>query len=526
MSHKDVVFKEDARASIIKGIEKLAKAVKTTLGPSGRNVAIARKKGSPLITKDGVTVAKSIQLQDELEKLGAAMVQEVASKTNEKAGDGTTTATILAEAIFKEGVKLIGSGFNAIMLKRQMDDMTKEVVNKLKELAKPVVTDLDVENIATISTNNDPDLGNIIAQAINKVGEHGSVLVENSPTELTTLKYVDGMQLERSYLSTAFITNFSKQTVEYDNPKYLIIEDNLDTLRDIAPILEHCIKENVPLIIAADEVEDNILMNLIVNRVKGGLKIAVIQTPGFGEQKHEMISDFAKRVDANIFNKDLCPLRNFKPEDLGTSKKIVINMHETVIVDGSGDITERVSELKASIESIENALVKNRIQQRINYITNGIAIIQLGAMSETELKEKKLRVEDALNATRAAIAEGIVPGGGIALLRVKKILEKEVGEGTFILTAGGQVILNVLESPIRAILDNTGFSTEKILVSIELIDEQDYGYNAANGVFGNMFEMGIIDPVKVTRCGIQNATSVAGMLLTTDVAIIEGSNNE
>lgn len=519
MGH-DIIFGTVAKSAIVKGIEKLAKAVKVTLGPSGKNVVISRKKGLPIITKDGVTVARSIYLKDELERLGATMVQEVASKTNEAAGDGTTTATVLAEAIFKEGLKLIGTGFNAIEIKRQMDEMVKEVVKELKKVAKEVSNNEEIKNIATISTNGDIELGKIIAEAIAKVGEKGSILIENSPTAEDTLKCVEGMQLERSYLSTSFITDSSKQEVVYDNPKFLIVEDNLDNPREITPILEECIKNNWPLILAVDDIEDKLLMALITNRIKAGFKIAVINTPGFGETKHDLIEDFATRVGATVFNTDMYPLRNYKASDLGNSKKIIINRYESLIIEGAGDITERVDTLKEAVNNTEENNIKDILQQRINYLTNGIAVIQLGALSETELKDKKFRVEDALNATKAAISEGIVPGGGVALFNVKRSLEENDS-----ITPGGRIILDVLDTPIRAILDNTKENTEKILVKIDEYKNINYGFDAANGVFGDLFELGVIDPVQVTRCAIQNANSVAGMLLTTEVAIIEEKKN-
>jgi len=512
MNHQ-IVFGADARAKILAGVEKLAKAVKATLGPSGKNVVISKGKANiPLITKDGVTVARSIVLNDHLESLGAAMVQEVASKTNDKAGDGTTTATILAEAIFKQGLKLVGAGYNAIELKRQLDAEVEKITRALQELAIPIKSDEEIRQVAKISTNGDEELGNLIAAAINKVGEKGSVLVEHSTTDSTNLNFVEGMQVERGSLSPAFINDYSKLSVNYTNPKFLVVRDILDDVKPLIPILEDSIKKNFPLIIIADDIEENVLMFLAVNKVKKGFKVAAIKTPGFADTKHDLTDDLAIKLGATVMNEDLYPLGNYEESCLGTADKVIITAEETTIVGGS-DTTERVKELNSSIANCESPKLAARLQQRVNYLTNSIAVIQLGAVSDTELQEKKLRVEDALNATRAAIAEGIVPGGGVALLRARKI--------TWLTDTPAAKILNhVLETPIRAILDNSEHPTEKVVNKVAEHNDINFGFNGATGQYGDMIKMGVIDPVKVTRCALQNANSVAGMLLTTDVAIV------
>jgi len=518
--YNEVLFSDQAKLSILRGIEKLAKAVKATLGPKGSNILIEKPNGYPLITKDGVTVARAIKLKDNLERLGASMVQEVANKTADTAGDGTSTATILAEAIFKQGLKFLNSGYNAIKLKREMDVAVDFILKEIKKLAMPINTYEDAKSIATIATNGDTLLGSLLAEAIYKVGDKGTVMIEEKQNVITdSLSYVEGMQLERSYLSSYFITDFNKFEVNYDLPKFLIINDSVDDIKPLLPILELCAKNNYPLIISVNDIEEQLLATLVTNKLKNVIKVAVIHNPGFGDYRDYLINDFACRVGATVFHKTVCPLNSFVEGDLGTCKKISINRHETIIVEGSGDITNRVAELQNVIATLDEPIMKERFQQRLNYLLNKIAIINIGAISEMELKDKKLRIEDALHATRAALSEGVVPGGGVALLRIKQIFTEEMKLNPVLQTNGAQVIYNILTIPIDTILTNAGQNVSKITSIIEENKEDFFGYDAAKDVFGNLINLGIIDPAKVTTYSLMNANSVAGMLLTTEGAI-------
>jgi chaperonin GroEL len=477
---KRVLFEQDLRAGITSGVEKLARLVKATLGPSGNNIAISKGNGVPLFTKDGVTVAKHVDFKDKLESLGARMIQEVANKADNNAGDGTTTATVLAEAIYKEGVKLVATGVNPISLKREIWKAAINVVAKLKEGVKDVNGYTDIFNVANISTNSDGELAEIIAKAFQQVGVEGSIIVEGSGKAETTLDFIEGLKVQRGYQSNMFVNNTFRRTAEYNNPYYLIINDDIDDIHKLVNILGEIYPKNPkdvrPLIIAVADIKEEPLVNLIALKKNTKLPICVIKTPGFGNDKADLTEDFAQRVNATVFDVDLAPLKDFTMDDLGTSERVIVTENDMTIIDGAGDIEPRIKELKGLLENtLEEELAHAKLKDRIAGLSNGIACIKMGAQSDSELKDKKLRAEDALNATRAAIEEGIVAGGGVALFDVKAKLEKPE-------TAGEKVVFNVLDAPLRAIVDNTHYDTADVISEVKKMGG-DNGFDAATGTY-------------------------------------------
>jgi chaperonin GroEL len=512
----DVVF--NAHNDILKGVDKLANAVQATLGPSGKNVIISKKRGSPLITKDGVTVAKNISLKNELENIGAAMVKEVASQSNKLAGDGTTTATVLARSIYKEGLKYIVSGHNPIDLKRDLDTQLEKIINKVKENSLKVESYDDIYKVALVSTNNDARLSDIIARAVQKVGRLGSISVEDSKTDECEVRFVDGLQIERGLLSKYFCNDITRMRIVYENPKILICNYELDNLMSLKNILEDSIKKNYPLIIFAHDFEDNLLAALLANKVKAGLKVACIQTPGSGDYQIDYILDLANATGSYVFEKDHGEELGgvFNPSLLGTCEKIISTITETSII-SNNDISEHLKSLEDQIANCDNKLLKDKLKDRYARLTSGIAVIGLTAKTETELKDIKLRVEDAVNATKASVEEGILPGGGIALFRCIANDPKTDAEKIMSLS---------LQAPIKAILENAGIDFQTVLQSIKSNENYWHGFDARKKEYGDMRSLGIIDPLKVVRSSLQNAVSVAGMLLTTDCCIIKEEEEE
>ncbi len=524
MAAKDLIFSEEARAKVAKGLDKLADAVKVTLGPRGRNVVIEKKFGSPLITKDGVTVAKEIELEDRFENLGAQLVKEVASKTNDVAGDGTTTATVLAQAIFKEGLKSLAAGANAMSLKRGIDKAVNKVVETLKSMAREVQEKKEIAQVAAISANNDEEIGNLIADAMEKVGKDGVITVEEAKGLETTLEVVEGMQFDRGYLSPYFVTDPDKMECVLEEPYILIHEKKISNLRDMLPLLEEVARSGKPLLVIAEDVEGEALATLVVNKLRGTLMACAVKAPGFGERRKEMLKDIAILTGGQVVSEELgIKLENVRLQDLGRAKKVIVDKEHTTIVGGMGDpkqIEGRIKEIKVQIEKTTSEYDKEKLQERLAKLVGGVAVIKVGAATETEMKEKKARVEDALNATKAAVEEGIVPGGGVALLRCQKALEdlKVDNEDEQI---GVNIVKKALESPVKQIADNAGIEGSIVVEEIKKNDDPNFGFNAATLEYGDMYKEGIIDPVKVVRCALQNAASVAGLMLTTECAIVE-----
>ena len=491
---------------ILAGVDKLADTVKTTLGPNGKNVLIDAGGPYPMSTRDGVTVAHYIKLKDKLEDFGASLVKQAAKNTNDEAGDGTTTATILAQAIFKEGLKYIAAGHSPVLVKRSLDEASAEAIKNLKKISEDVKD--KVENVATISANNDKMLGKIIAKAINKVGKDGSILVEEAPE--TKVSFQDGLIIERGWGETSyrFITNPKSMTIEYDNPGILIVDDNIHEFKQLEKVMQYVVKSKKPLILMVRDIEVSVLAWIVTNRLKGGVPIAVIKTPGFNNS--ELIDDISCRSGARHYNPDWNNISDFKPEDLGSAKKVVIRKFDTTIVQGCGDISDRLTLLNEQVKNSEDEIQKARAQDRVNRLTSSVATIHLAANSETEMKDLKLRVEDSVNATRDAMDEGIVQGGGIALLRIRPHGE----------SLGDQILKQAFEMPFRYIVSNTGENAEKILAEVEK-ESCLIGYNAATKEMGDMSVQGVIDPVKVTRTAIEKAVSVVGMLLLTGYCIVQ-----
>src|SRR6266498_1446483 len=530
---KQVVHGEESRAAILRGINQLADAVKITLGPKGRNVVIDKKFGSPTITKDGVTVAKEIELKDSLENMGAQMVREVASKTSDVAGDGTTTATVLAQAIFREGVKTVAAGANPMALKRGIDKAVERATEEIKRLAKPVKGDA-IAQVGTVSANGDATIGNIIAEAMNKVGKDGVITVEESKTMDTSLEVVEGMQFDRGYLSPYFVTDPERMEVVLENPLILIHEKKISSMKDLLPLLEQVAKMGKPMLIIAEDVEGEALATLVVNKLRGTLNIAAVKAPGFGDRRKAMLEDIAILTGGKVISEDLgIKLENVKLEDLGRAKKITIDKDSTTIIDGAGntaDLQGRVKTLKAQIEDTSSDYDREKLQERLAKLVGGVAIISVGAATETELKEKKARVEDAMHATRAAVEEGIVPGGGAVLIRAAKVLDKfklfETNEdGDLIGEEDEQIGVNIvkraLEEPLRQIVSNAGKEGAVIVEQVRAEKNPNVGYNAETENFEDLVAAGVIDPAKVTRCALQNAASIAGLMLTTEALISE-----
>ncbi len=530
---KQVIHGEDSRAAILRGINQLADAVKITLGPKGRNVVIDKKFGSPTITKDGVTVAKEIELKDALENMGAQMVREVASKTSDVAGDGTTTATVLAQAIFREGVKTVAAGANPMALKRGIDKAVERATEEIKRLAKPVKGDA-IAQVGTVSANGDQTIGNIIAEAMNKVGKDGVITVEESKTMETALEVVEGMQFDRGYLSPYFVTDPERMEAVLENPLILINEKKISSMKDLLPLLEQVAKLGKPMLIIAEDVEGEALATLVVNKLRGTLNIAAVKAPGFGDRRKAMLEDIAILTGGKVISEDLgIKLENVKLEDLGRAKKITIDKDNTTIVEGIGkqsDIEGRVKVLRAQIEDTTSDYDREKLQERLAKLVGGVAVIKVGAATETEMKEKKARVEDAMHATRAAVEEGIVPGGGVALVRAARALEKfqinADGEGDPDEQIGVNIVRRALEEPLRQIVQNAGKEGAVVVERVRSEKNENIGFNAATENFEDLVKAGVIDPAKVTRTALQNASSIAGLMLTTEAMVSEIPEDE
>jgi len=524
---KQVIHGEDSRAAILRGINQLADAVKITLGPKGRNVVIDKKFGSPTITKDGVTVAKEIELKDNLENMGAQMVREVASKTSDVAGDGTTTATVLAQAIFREGVKTVAAGANPMALKRGIDKAVEIATAEIKRLSKPVKGDA-IAQVGTVSANGDTTIGNIIAEAMNKVGKDGVITVEESRTMDTSLEVVEGMQFDRGYLSPYFVTDPERMEAVLENPLILINEKKISSMKDLLPLLEQVAKMGKPMLIIAEDVEGEALATLVVNKLRGTLNIAAVKAPGFGDRRKAMLEDIAILTGGKVISEDLgIKLENVKIEDLGRAKKITIDKDNTTIVEGAGkqaDIEGRVKTLRAQIDETTSDYDREKLQERLAKLVGGVAVIKVGAATETEMKEKKARVEDAMHATRAAVEEGIVPGGGVTLIRAAKALEKarkgdEDGDPDE--QIGVNIVRRALEEPLRQIVQNAGKEGAVIVERVRAEKNENVGFNAQTEEFEDLVKAGVIDPAKVTRTALQNAASIAGLMLTTEAMVSE-----
>jgi chaperonin GroEL len=524
MAAKDVKFSGDARERMLRGVDILANAVKVTLGPKGRNVVIDKSFGAPRITKDGVTVAKEIELEDKFENMGAQMVREVASKTNDTAGDGTTTATVLAQAIVREGAKSVAAGMNPMDLKRGIDIAVAAVVKDIEKRAKPVASSSEVAQIGTISSNGDATIGKMIAQAMQKVGNEGVITVEEAKSLETDVDIVEGMKFDRGYLSPYFITNAEKMTAELEDVYILLHEKKLSGLQAMLPVLEAVVQSGRPLLIVAEDVEGEALATLVVNRLRGGLKVAAVKAPGFGDRRKAMLEDIAILTGGQLISEELgIKLESVTVQMLGRAKKVVIDKENTTIVNGAGkkkDIEARVSQIKAQIEETTSDYDREKLQERLAKLAGGVAVIKVGGATEIEVKEKKDRVEDALNATRAAVQEGIVPGGGTALLRAKKAVGRLTNDNEDV-QAGINIVLKALEAPLRQIAENAG--VEGSIVVGKILDNKDdtYGFDAQNEEYVDLVAKGIIDPAKVVRTALQDAASVAGLLVTTEAMVAE-----
>ncbi|MQT11760.1 chaperonin GroEL [Segnochrobactrum spirostomi] len=524
MAAKDVKFSIDARDRMLRGVDTLANAVKVTLGPKGRNVVIEKSFGAPRITKDGVTVAKEIELEDKFENLGAQLVREVASKTNDLAGDGTTTATVLAQAIVKEGAKAVAAGINPMDLKRGIDLAVEAIVADLKSKARKVTTNEEIEQVGTISANGDQEVGRFLAEAVKKVGNEGVITVEEAKSLDTELEVVEGMQFDRGYLSPYFVTDAEKMRVELEDAFILIHEKKLSSLQALLPVLEAVVQSSKPLVIVAEDVEGEALATLVVNKLRGGLKIAAVKAPGFGDRRKAMLEDIAILTGGTVISEDLgIKLENVTLDLLGRAKKVVITKEDTTIVDGVGeksDIEARVSQIKAQIEETTSDYDREKLQERLAKLAGGVAVIRVGGATEVEVKEKKDRVDDALHATRAAVEEGILPGGGLALLRALKALES-VKPGNDDQKVGVEIVRRAVQAPARQIAINAGADGSIVVGKLLEKDELAYGWNAQTGEFGDLFKIGVIDPAKVVRTALQNAASVSSLLITTEALIAE-----
>ncbi len=520
---KQLMYSEQARAAILKGVNQLADAVKATLGPKGRNAILDKKFGAPTITKDGVTVAKEIELKDPYQNMGAQLVREVASKTSDVAGDGTTTATVLAQAIFREGAKNITAGGNPMEIKRGIDKAVEVVTDELKKISRPCQSKKEISQIGTISANNDSTIGELIAEAMEKVGKDGVITVEEAKSMSTSLDVVEGMQFDRGYISPYFVTNTERMESSLEEPLILINEKKVSSMKDLLPVLEQVAKMGKPLVIIAEEVEGEALATLVVNKLRGTLNVAAVKAPGFGDRRKAMLEDVAILTGGQVISEELgLKLENVKLTDLGRAKRVTIDKDNTTIVEGYGDpkkIEGRVKQIKAQIDETTSDYDREKLQERLAKIVGGVAVINVGAATETEMKEKKARVEDALHATKAAVEEGIVPGGGVALLRCIPALEK------LKLPAEQQVGVNIvrrsLEEPIRQIVENAGVEGSVVVDKVKKENKASFGFDASAEEYGDLLEKGIIDPTKVVRCAIQNASSVSGLMLTTEVMITD-----
>ena len=523
MAAKEVRFGEDARSRILKGVNTLANAVKVTLGPKGRNVVLEKSFGAPTITKDGVSVAKEIELADKYENLGAQIVKEAASKTSDVAGDGTTTATVLAQAFIQEGLKAVAAGINPMDLKRGIDKAVIAAVGELKRLSKPTVDDKEIAQVGTISANSDANIGDIIATAMKKVGKEGVITVEEGSGLENELDVVEGMQFDRGYLSPYFISNQASQQVELDDPYILIHDKKVSNVRELLPVLEAVAKAGKPLLIVAEEVEGEALATLVVNTIRGIVKVAAVKAPGFGDRRKAILEDIAILTNGQVISEEVgLQLEKATINDLGRAKRVVITKENTTIIDGAGEaerIQSRIAQVKAQIEETSSDYDREKLQERVAKLAGGVAVIKVGAGTEIEMKEKKARVEDALHATRAAVEEGVVAGGGVALIRALKAVENLKGDNTD-QDLGIAITRRALEAPLRAIVANAGEEPSVIVAKVKE-GTGNFGYNAANGEFGDMLVMGILDPTKVTRTALQHAASVAGLAITTEAIVAE-----
>jgi len=529
MSAKELRFSQEARSAILNGVNVLADAVKVTLGPKGRNVVIEKSFGAPNVTKDGVTVAKEIELSDKFENMGAQMVREVASKTNDDAGDGTTTATVLAQAIYREGAKIVAAGHNPMELKRGIDKAVAAVIEEIKKVAKPIKDQKEVAQVGAISANNDPEIGRIIAEAMEKVGKEGVITVEEAKTAETTLDVVEGMQFDRGYLSPYFVTNPEKMEAVLDTPYILIYDKKVSSMKDLLPVLEKVVQRSKPLVIIAEEVEGEALATLVVNKLRGTINVAAVKAPGFGDRRKEMLQDIAVLTGGKVISEELGhKLESTRLEDLGQAKKITIDKDNTTIVDGAGkkaDVEGRVKTLRAQVEETTSDYDREKLQERLAKLVGGVAVINVGAATEVEMKEKKQRVEDALNATRAAVEEGIVPGGGTALLRASRALDALKGLNPE-QTAGVAIVRRSLEEPVRQIAANAGHEGSIVVDKVLNNPLASWGFNALTEKYEDLLVAGVIDPAKVARCALQNAASVASLMLTTETLIAEKPKRE
>ncbi len=529
MAAKEVKFHTDARERMLRGVDVLANAVKVTLGPKGRNVVIDKSFGAPRITKDGVSVAKEIELEDKFENMGAQMLREVASKTNDLAGDGTTTATVLAQAIVKEGAKAVASGMNPMDLKRGIDLAVDAVVQELKTNARKITNNSEIAQVGTISANGDPEIGRYLAEAMEKVGNEGVITVEEAKTAETELEVVEGMQFDRGYLSPYFVTNQDKMRVELEDPYILIHEKKLSNLQAMLPVLEAVVQSGKPLLIIAEDVEGEALATLVVNKLRGGLKIAAVKAPGFGDRRKAMLEDIAILTGGTVISEDLgIKLENVTLEMLGRAKKVAIEKENTTIIDGVGqksDIEGRVAQIRAQIEETTSDYDREKLQERLAKLAGGVAVIRVGGSTEVEVKEKKDRVDDALHATRAAVEEGILPGGGVALLRAVKALDN-LSTANQDQKVGVEIVRRAIEAPVRQIAENAGAEGSVVVGKLREKSEFSYGWNAQTGEYGDLYAQGVIDPAKVVRTALQDAASVAGLLVTTEAMIAEKPKKE
>ena len=528
MAAKQIEFNTDARAGLKRGVDKLANAVKVTLGPKGRNVIIDKKFGAPTITKDGVTVAKEIELEDAIENMGAQMVREVASKTSDIAGDGTTTATVLAQAIIREGLKNVTAGANPMDLKRGIDLAVSKIVEGLKELSREVEGEKEIAQVGAISANNDNEIGKLIAQAMEKVGKDGVITVEEAKGTETTMDVVEGMQFDRGYLSPYFVTDPDSMEAGLDDPYILIHDKKISSMKDLLPILEKVAQAGRPIVIIAEDVEGEALATLVVNKLRGTLRVAAVKAPGFGDRRKAMLEDLAVLTGGTVISEEKgYKLDATTIEYLGTAKRVVIDKDNTTLVEGAGtgeEIKRRIGEIKAQIEKTTSDYDREKLQERLAKLSGGVAVLKIGASTEVEMKEKKARVEDALHATRAAVEEGIVPGGGVAYLRVQHTLDGVEGENRD-QTIGVKIIARAIEEPIRQIVENAGLEGSVVVAKVK-DGTGDYGFNAYTDEYTNMFEAGVIDPTKVSRVALENAASVASLLITTESTITEVKSEE
>ena len=529
MAAKDVRFSTDARDKMLRGVDILANAVRVTLGPKGRNVVLDKSFGAPRITKDGVTVAKEIELEDKFENMGAQMVREVASKTNDIAGDGTTTATVLAQTIVKEGAKAVAAGMNPMDLKRGIDLAVTEAISDLKRRSKKIKTSEEVAQVGTISANGEKEIGQMIASAMQKVGNEGVITVEEAKTAETELEVVEGMQFDRGYLSPYFITNAEKMVTELEDPFILLHEKKLSNLQAMLPVLEAVVQSGKPLLIIAEDVEGEALATLVVNKLRGGLKVAAVKAPGFGDRRKAMLEDIAILTGGQVISEDLgIKLESVTLAMLGRAKKVTISKENTTVVDGAGkkkEIEARIGQIKSQIEETTSDYDREKLQERLAKLAGGVAVIRVGGATEIEVKEKKDRVDDALNATRAAVEEGIVPGGGVALLRAKKAVEKVKSENADV-QAGINIVLRALETPIRQIVENAGVEGSIVVAKVLESKSDSFGFDAQTETYTDLVTAGIIDPTKVVRTALQDAASVAGLLVTTEAMVAEHPKKE